>query len=120
MREERLRGNSACQRSEVGEESFISGTKCRLLGWQCRRQEGLETGAGMPHACSVGLLRIFVLILRAGEANTGFSAEDQPDHPVFQRRIAAFEVIFEVSKKRYQVGSRVCGTGPQRDFWAGN
>lgn len=95
------------------------------MGLQCTGREeqtemGLETGAGVPDVCSVGLLKIFVLILRAGEANTGFKQRTSLTTLAFQRKIASLEVIFEVSKKRYQVGSRVCGTGPHRAFWAGN
>jgi len=85
-----------------------------------RLKWGWRQDQGCPDVCSVGLLKTFVLILRAGEGNTGFKQRTSLTTLAFQRKIPPLEVIFEVSKKRYQIGSRVCGTGPHRAFWAGN
>lgn len=46
----------------------------------------------------------------------GFKQRTGLDTLAFQRQVAAFEVIFEMTKVRYQVGSRVCGTGPHKRF----
>lgn len=99
MREGKLRGNSTYQSPEVGEVCFISGTKCRLVGPQYRGQEeqiemSLETGVRAPDMWFVGLLRIFVLIQRAREANTRFKRRIDLITLAFQRKIAALEVIF--------------------------
>lgn len=59
----------------------------------------LEKGVRVYDECFVGLVRIFILILKSKGTNQGFAAEDQPYITLgFQKKEAAFEVIFVVSK----------------------